>query len=146
MCAVWRRAEGMFSMSLQSHIVPRKCHSALGRQRSEARLICLTAFTEMFCGQIQRSLGGVPLHFVCPRTPLAWIVSHKTYDGLDLSATKYPHLFWKLSYIFNQIHIFVNSSLNGWMYTRRVASKMAGSFRKSKRKRSKQRKEVWQTI
>lgn len=75
-------------MSLQSHIVPRKCHSALGRQRSEARLICLTAFTEMFCGQIQRRLGGVPLHFVCPPTPLAPIVSHKTYNRRHRSATK----------------------------------------------------------
>ena len=81
-------------MSLQSHIVPRKCHSALGRQRSEARLICLTAFTEMFCGQIQRSLGGVPLHFVCPPTPLTLIVSHKTYNGPDLSDAKH-YLLWK---------------------------------------------------
>lgn len=47
----------------------RKCHFALGRQLSEARLICLTAFTEMFCGHIQRSLGGVSLCFVCPTTP-----------------------------------------------------------------------------
>ena len=48
----------MFSMSLPSHIVPGKCHSALGRRRSEARLICLTAFTETLCGRIPRSLGG----------------------------------------------------------------------------------------
>lgn len=47
----------------------RKCHFALGRQLSEARLICLTAFTEMFCGHIQRSPGGVSLCFVCPTTP-----------------------------------------------------------------------------
>lgn len=72
-------------MSLQSHIVPRKCHPALGRQRSEARLICLTAFTETFCGHIQRSLGGVPLHSVCPPTPLAPIVTHKTSQKVDLS-------------------------------------------------------------
>lgn len=99
----------MFSMSLQFHIVSRKCHSALGRQRSEASLICLTAFTEMFCGQIPRSLGGVPLHFVCPPTPLTLIVSHKTYNRPDLSATQFL-FFLEKSFTWIHIHISMISS------------------------------------
>lgn len=53
---------------------PQKCRSALGRQRSEAALICLTAFTEMFCGHIQRSLGGVLERRARPPTSLSLTV------------------------------------------------------------------------
>lgn len=63
---------------------PQKCRSALGRQRSEAALICLTAFTEMFRGHIQRSLGGV-LVLVCPPTPLL-LTAHSAYNRVDRSA------------------------------------------------------------
>lgn len=62
----------VFSMSLQSHIVPRKCHSALGRQRSEARLICLTAFTEMFMWPDPEEAGRRPTALCLPtNTPRA---------------------------------------------------------------------------
>lgn len=58
---------------------PQKCRSALGRQRTEAALICLTAFTEMFRGHIQRSLGA-------PRLPTNEPLAHGASNRVGRTA------------------------------------------------------------